>query len=145
MNLLQEAVAHELGLDWHDDPLRYPYLRQRVLRGYRRGGVVAMGDRRGDGNRIVGYSVLRPTAPRQDGAHWIRRTFWCKESDRDGSRWPPAQEAVDPRLIQPRVLTPWLFEDHSDEMGPVDWLRMRRAELGLSDGQTVSFRPVLDG
>lgn len=141
------ALEHEDTLEWNDDPLRYPYLRQSVRDCYQWWGRVAPGDRWATGVRVVGYSVLLPSAaPRGTGRRPLvhRRVFWCKLADRDGARTaPPAQEAVDPRSIHPRELTPWLFEDH-DPAPRERWLRERRAALGLAEGQPAAVgRPVL--
>lgn len=143
MDVIDLAVAQESKLIWYDDPLRYPYLRQAVRRGYRRAGAISRGGAWSTGARVVGYAVLRPDADKQEGTRYLRRVFWCKQADRDGERTcPPACEAVDPCLIEPGVRTPWLFEEHDPETAGM-WLVARRYELGLVGGQSVSSRPQL--
>lgn len=135
------ALEHEDTIEWNDDPMRYPYLRQSVRTCYQWWGQISPGSRWATGVRTVGYAVLLPSAsPRGTGGRSLvhRRIFWCKLADRDGTRLgPPAQEAVDPRRIRPRERTPWLFEDH-DPAPRQAWLAARRSEMGLAGGGGVA-------
>lgn len=144
---LARALELEDVLEWNDDPLRYPYLRQRVRECYQWWGKVTPGTSWATGVRIVGYAVLRPpSAPSVNGGRPLvyRRVLWCKLADRDGTRTgPPAEEAVDPRVIRSRALTPWLFDSH-DLDHREQWLRDRRRELGLRpEERAAPGRPVL--
>lgn len=140
---LIRAIEHEDTIEWNDDPTRYPYLRQQVRAGHRVGGRVHPGDRWATGPRVVGYAVLLPSALRE-GRPFYRRLLVCKLADRDGTRTgPPAQEAVDPRQVRPRQVTPWLFDSHDPEPRE-QWLRDRRSELGLvPDERAALGRPVI--
>jgi len=140
MDRLKLAVEQEQALVWHDDPLRYPYLRQTAKLTPSRTRPIGRGDSWSRGGRVVGYATLVPRAPSQNN-YWARRVFWCKQADRDGSRIPPAREAVHPGAIEPGILTPWLADD--DLLGDFDplmsaWLVARRRELGLGEGCAVS-------
>lgn len=136
------AVEHEEKLLWRGDPLTYPYLRQSVRAGYQWWGPVATGRRWAAGSRVVGYAVLSSTASSRGTGKRVlvyRRIFWCKLSDRDGGRSaPPVREAVDPRLIRDRELTPWLFDNDSAYDFRQLWLTNRRVQLGLGPGQQAS-------
>jgi hypothetical protein len=137
--MFEDAVQHETEIRWHDDPARYPYLRQQIMGHTSRSRVIGAGDRWSLGKRIVGYAVLGPKSP---PGRFDRRIFWCKMVDRDGSREdPPYNEAVDPRLIRAGVVCPWLFGYSVPLEDCASWLAARRKEMGLAEGERAAAAP----
>ena len=97
-----ETPPNEARVVWLRDPGTMDYARQTVVAHGHRKGRMAFRD-----FAVVGYSELRPDAPRcSDAGGFLRRVFWLKPYDRyfephgTYAHYEPA-EAVDPKRVAP--------------------------------------------
>ncbi|KUK32058.1 MAG: hypothetical protein XD63_0649 [Thermoanaerobacterales bacterium 50_218] len=113
-------IENEARLEWHEDPFRYPYLRETWVMKPSRSRPVAR-DAFGAGKRVVGYAVLREDTPPSSVSpwgrtFWHRRVWWLYEDDagmpNDRGAYGPVTgvypvEAVSPQSI--RTARPSVF------------------------------------
>jgi Family of unknown function (DUF6009) len=116
MSTLNLDLSSELAIVWLYDLDDFDYVRESEITTTGRRNNPTKGVRpfrAPEGGRVIGYSILHPTAPARSPFCFERRIFWVKDYDRSESIDTPyakhaPYEAVDPRTVaagQPGTIT----------------------------------------
>ena len=98
----EDPLSYEKSIVWLCDISKLPFVRARTVEGVmsRRGPIYL-----GEDVHVVGYSKLTPNAPHSpDSNGYVRRVFYLKAHDMDGSRTHIPSSGLDPRTIFPGVV-----------------------------------------
>lgn len=113
-------IENECRLEWHEDPYVYRYLREAWVMSRSRTQPVPPGAF-GEGERVIGYAVLRKAAAPSSrtpwgAAYWHRRVWWLYLDDagmpQDNGIYGPTTESYPSEAVSPfsvRTARPSVF------------------------------------